>query len=257
MKKNYVCERYLHQYPDANIEDFERDYKKYKNIKIFKPDGNVFEDSNGITDRVHFIMRNTTGWYLTKAFEAMKIDLTDPNVAEDLESGNIGTPQRIAKVLCGCGVHDNMELGSGRWSKKPRIASFPNKDIANQDIPITKKIDLVSNCSHHFISFNSLSSSDSYAVISYIPSKRVLGISKLQRITDWVAQRFWLQEDLTKTLYDEICAVAETESVYVGLFNIVHGCEKLRGAKASNGSFTSEYYGGKFKDSKLRDSVRL
>lgn len=246
-QKKFIKERF-----DRKYTNFNKYLKEYESIEDFAPNGNIF-DAQSITDEAHFIMRTLTQYHLTEAFKAMKIDLNDDNVAEDLEDGNIGTPGRIAKVLCGNGTHDDTELGGGRWAVKPRLASFPN--TGNKNIPITKRIDIVSNCSHHFISFNSLSRDDSYAIISYIPNEKVLGISKLQRVADWVSQRFFLQEDLSKMLYDEIVKVAETDSVYVGLYNLVHGCEKLRGAKSDDGCFTTEYYGGAFDDIKIRESV--
>jgi GTP cyclohydrolase I len=184
----------------------------------------------------------------------MKIDMSDDNVMEDLSSGNIGTPGRIAKVWMGANLDDDRELGGGRWSRKPRLASFPNTNDTN--IPITKRVDIISNCSHHFIPFTTIAREESYAIISYIPDKFVLGISKLQRLADWVSQRFFLQEDLTKKLYEAVSEASQTDSVYVGLFNMVHGCESMRGAKSNDGSFTSEYYGGKFADPELRKQIR-
>lgn len=97
---------------------------------------------------------------------------------------------------------------------------------------------------------------DAYAIISYIPEDKILGISKLQRIVDWVARRGHLQEGLTQAIYEEVCAVAETENVYVKLCNIVHTCESLRGSQAKDGSFTSEYYGGEFSDAEKRKEVQ-
>lgn len=246
---NFIKERYDARYPEG---DFDADYATYESIDAFAPNGNIF-DEQSISDSVHFIMRTTTQYHLTEAFKAMKIDLTDDNVTEVLEDGNIGTPGRIAKVWCGDGTHDDRELGSGRWSVKPRLASFPNTGTSN--IPITKRVDIISNCSHHFIPFTTIARPDSYAIISYIPDKEVLGISKLQRVADWVSQRFFLQEDLTKMLYDEVVKVAKTDSVYVGLFNMVHGCESMRGAKANDGAFTSEEYGGAFNEYHIRKQV--
>ena len=248
--KQFVKERY----ESKGYKNFNKYLEEYENIQSFAPNGNVFEDVGGISPEAHFIMRMSTQYHLTKAFEAMKIDLNDDNVKEIPEEGNIGTPGRIAKVFCGANIDDDRELGGGRWSKKPRLASFPN--TGNTTIPITKRVDIISNCSHHFIPFTTIAREDSYAIISYIPNKKVLGISKLQRVADWVSQRFFLQEDLTKMLYDEVSKVAETDSVYVGLFNMVHGCESMRGAKAKDGAFTSEYYGGAFEDPELRKQIK-
>ena len=245
--EQFIEERYKGETPLSEV------LIQYKNLKSFAPNGNVFENAE-CSDDLHSVVRLVTQWHLTLAFSAMKIDLTDPNVAEVLSEGNIGSAGRIAKVFCGANTHDDTELGSGRWAVKPRIAAFPNEGKKN--IPITKRIDIISNCSHHFISFNSLSREDSYAVISYIPDKYVLGISKLQRIANWVSQRFFLQEDLTRMLYEEISKVAKTDSVYVGLNKLVHGCEMLRGSKSNDGCFTSEYYGGAFDNPELRKQVQ-
>ena len=251
-KNDYVKKRFNRRYPNITDMNYYRFLLEYLELQDFAPNGNVF-DGQSISDEAHFIMRTTTQYYLLKAFEAMRIDMTDDNVKEIAEEGNIGTPGRIAKVWCGDGTYDDRELGSGRWAVKPRLASFPN--TGNKEIPITKRVDIISNCSHHNIVFSTMAREDSYAIISYIPDEEVLGISKLQRVTNHISQRFWLQEDLTKAIYDEIVAVAKTESVYVRLANAVHGCESFRGAKSDDGAFTSEYYGGKFKDIALRQSV--
>ena len=251
--RTFLVDRFFNRYPELTEDDLYNYLLEYEQIKDFAPNGNIF-DKQSISDEAHFIMRTVTQYHLTKAFEAMKIDLNDDNVTEIMGDGNIGTPGRIAKVWCGDGTHDDRELGSGRWAVKPRLASFPN--TGNKSIPITKRVDIISNCSHHFIPFTTIAREDSYAIISYVPDANVLGISKLQRVADWVSQRFFLQEDLTKMLYDEVAKVAETESVYVGLFNMVHGCESMRGAKASDGAFTSEYYGGAFKDPELRKQIK-
>jgi len=246
-EKRFIKERF-----DKKYTNFRKHLAIYESIEAFAPNGNVFDEQT-ITDEAHFIMRTLTQYHITKAFESMKIDLNDDNVAEVIADGNIGTPGRIAKVWCGDGTHDDRELGSGRWAVKPRLASFPN--TGNKTIPITKRVDIISNCSHHFISFTTIARPDSYAIISYIPDEYVLGISKLQRIADWVSQRFFLQEDLTKMLYDEVAKVAKTDSVLVAIVNAVHGCESFRGAKSSDGAFTSMYYGGAFEDEKIRNSV--
>lgn len=252
---DFIKERYINKY---SAESFQKHLDEYLSIKEFAPHGNI-NDNQSISEEAHLIMRLSTQYYLTMAFKAMRIDLQDPNVAELMEEGNIGTPGRIAKVWCGSNPEDDSELGGGRWSKSPRLADFPHSPSKTgivHNIPITKRVDLVSNCSHHFIPFHTKARPDSYVIISYIPKHFKLGISKLQRITNHVAQRFWLQEDLTDALYEEISKAACTNDVYVGLFNIVHGCESLRGARSEDGSFTSEAYGGRFSDYELRKQVK-
>ncbi len=247
--REYVESRYNKKY-----NDFTKYFDEYSKIKNFAPDGNLWESGQEISEQAHYIMRLSVQFFFSKAFMAMKMDLDNPNVKEILEEGNIGTSGRLAKVYCGDGLHDSTEMGSGRWSIPPRIASFPNEQTA--PLPITKRVDLVSNCSHHTLPFSTMFRPDSYAIVSYIPKDKVLGISKLQRVIDHISRRYWLQEDLTLKIYEAIKESAKTEDVLVRLVNVVHTCEKLRGTQSQDGAFTSEMYGGKFKDPELRKEVR-
>lgn len=269
VKEQYIWERYKRKFPNSTQDEFLKNIEKYNKLKAFPANGNFFETNQEITPEIHYLMRLLTQWYLTKAFESMLIDLNDPNVWECLEEGNIGTPARLAKVWVGGTIDDDSEMGSGRFMKPVRLAKFPNtvntqnpiygdlvENCVKSKIPITKRISIVSNCSHHLAPFSTLFDEDSYALVSYIPNKFVLGISKLQRLADYVCRRFWLQEDLTKALYEEVCKAAETKDVYVGLFNVKHTCEWLRGAKNPEGGFTSEFYSGAFENSDLRAQVK-
>jgi GTP cyclohydrolase I len=242
--KEYVRERFEREFPDKDFPIF---WDEYKNIKPFQINENV-EKVGGISEEAHYIMRASAQCHLEECFRAMKIDMNDTNV-----SGEKGTPYRIIKMWTGSGLNDSTELLSGRWSSKPRLATFPNEH--HKKIPITKRVDVVAVCSHHMAPFSTKFRDDAYAVISYIPGTRVLGISKLQRIVDFVARRGWLQEELTMKIYEEISKAAETDSVYVKFYNLVHTCESLRGAQSEDGAFTSEYYGGDFEDPEIRKQV--
>ena len=231
----------------------------YNKLPDFKINENIFdiignsEENIRYSRDIHQIARLVTQYYTTMMFKAMKIDLTDENVKEDLSDGNIGTPGRVAKLWLGANITDDAELMSGRWTKKPRMAAFPNTH--KQRLPITKRVDLNAVCSHHTAIFSSFYREDAYAVVSYVPDEYVLGISKLQRVVDWVARRGWLQEDLCQQIYNEIAKVANTDTVYVKLNNIVHSCERNRGAQSCDGAFTTECYGGDFENENLRRQV--
>jgi len=235
------------------VVGFAKALQTYKQAPIFKINENIFEQDYKWTDEAHFIMRYKTGKLIEESFRAMKIDLSDPNVMSDLETGNIGTAQRIAKMWCGASTTDDRELMSGRWSKPPRMATFPNNNKIKHRI--TKRVDLTAVCSHHAAPFSSTFREDAYAIISYVPEDNVLGISKLQRIVDWVGQRGWLQEELTEEIYKKVSEAAGTENVYVRLNNIVHTCESIRGAKSKDGCFTSERYGGLYNDEEFRKDL--
>lgn len=245
----FIETRFLRKFSKS---DLEKSKIEYENLKAFGANENIFKTQQSITDETLYYLRLKTQYHLQNALDAMLIS-QDPNTSESLDEGNIGTAGRIAKLLISGSITDDSEMGSGRFMKPPRLAKFPNTE--NSRIPITKRITITSNCSHHFLPFSTSFAENSFAIVSYIPFKFVLGISKLQRLADFVSRRFWLQEDLTKELYKEISSAAETPDVYVGLFNLKHTCEWLRGARNCEGGFTSEYYGGKFKDFELRNSI--
>lgn len=253
----FIKNNYLKKY--NSLEDFDKYYQLYKALPNFKANENIHELFTNYSDRdslgdieadyligdelnpkIHWIMRSATQFHLIQAFEAMKIDLSDPNIAENALGK--GTPGRIAKMWCGADPEDTTELGSGRWNKEPYISTFPNNGETGV---IVKEVDLISNCSHHFLPFSSLDGGK--VIIAYKPDKYVLGISKLQRYVNWAARRFWLQEDLTTYIGKTIQRIADTKDVYVRLEGLVHGCEKFRGANAKNGSLTTEFKEGYFK----------
>lgn len=251
----FVWELFQKKFPEFSREAYEDFVEEYLSIKPFKASENIFETNQSISNEAHFIMRTLATKKLQEVFEILKIDLEDPNVKADFENGNLGTPGRVIKLMAGAGTDDDTECGSGRFMKPVRIATFPNKNAAK--IPITKRINIASNCSHHLLPFNTDFDNDSYAIVSYIPKDYVLGISKLQRLADFVSRRYWLQEDLTKEIYNKIKEAAQTEDVYVKLCNIKHTCEWIRGARNTEGGFTSEFYGGAFEDPELRKQVQI
>jgi len=245
-------------YNSKNLQTpFDKAFEIYKNAESFKINENVYEKNPEWNDDVHYLMRLIATEKLKEVFEALKIDNEDDNVKEEYEVGNIGTAGRIIKMWSGADTKDDRELMSGRFHKPVRLAKFPNEISEDYDNPIIKEVDLTAVCSHHFAPFSTKFSDSSKVVIAYIPDKYVLGISKLQRVVRYIAQRGWLQEDLTRAIYKEISISAQTKDVYVKLKNIKHSCEFLRGALSESEGFTTEYFGGKFRTNKeLLDFVR-
>jgi len=245
MEYDFIKDRWFLKF--ETYDNFEKSYKEYQNIKPFKANENIFENGGDISEGAHYCMRLATQYYLTKAFEAMRFDLNDPNIMEDFDTGNIGTPGRIAKIWVGADLKEDSELGHGRWVKPPRLASFPNTN--NDSFVIEKTIEITSSCSHHFVPFSTLYTSKSYCVVKYIPKDTVIGISKLSRyINDFVAKRFYLQEDLTRNIGEFLQKITKSDNVYVKLYQLQHGCEKFRGARDPEGSMTTEFKTGKFLD---------
>lgn len=260
---DFARDMFVRKFGEDRAGEFEKYFVLYEQIPAFKASENIHEISTDyshlsheelvdsecnyirsgeLLPEVHWIMRSLTQYWITQAFKAMRIDLNDPNIAENALGK--GTPGRIAKMWVGNDPEDITELGSGRWNKEPAISYFPNTD--NNRNTITKVVDVVSCCSHHFLPFSTFDGGT--ATISYKPGKYILGISKLQRFVTWAAKRFWLQEDLTTYIGETIKRIAKTEDVCVVIEGVVHGCEKFRGASAHNGSLKTEFRSGCFKE---------
>lgn len=197
---------------------------KLYNLDCFKPNENAFEKGIELTEDEFKVLRLRVEWALSLALTFGLFDMDDDNILE--------TPKRIAKMWMGDSLECDTELGGGRFSKPVRLPKFPNND--EQRHWVTKKVRLIASCSHHFIPFFG------EAIISYKPDKFLLGISKLQRLTNYVANRFWLQEDLTMVLKKTIAEAAEVslDDVKVTI-TAKHGCEMFRGVKNEQSELTT------------------
>lgn len=197
---------------------------KFNVVGPFGPNENAFEKGINITEEEHKVLRLKVEWALGLALSFCLMPVDDDNLYE--------TPKRIAKMWMGDSLECDTELGGGRFSKPVRLPKFPNKD--KQGHWVTKKVRLIASCSHHFVPFFG------EAIISYKPDKYLLGISKLQRLTNYVANRFWLQEDLTMALKKTIADAADVplENVKVTI-TAKHGCEMFRGVKNEQSELTT------------------
>lgn len=141
-----------------------------------------------------------------------------------------GTPGRVAKMYV-------KEIFSGLNAKnKPDIALFDNKYRYSQML-VEKNITLYSNCEHHFVPIIGK------AHVAYISSGKIIGLSKLNRIVQYYAQRPQVQERLTLQIANELKAVLNTEDVAV-VIDAVHLCVSSRGIKdVSSSTITAEYSG--------------
>lgn len=252
MKVTKECKKFIKERYDLKFTNFNKFLKEYEELKDFAPDGNVWESGQTISEECHYIMRLSAQYYLTEAFKAMKIDLNDENVKEDLSVGNIGTPGRIAKMYCNSNINDNSEMLAGRWMKEPRMASF-QRDLEDNQQPIWIETQIRAVCSHHFIGFqNNPNDDDSIVVVGYIPENGVKGgLSKISRfVRDFSSRRPWLQEDLSNYIGQKIKESFKSDSVYVLMRKINHGCTWTRGANDQDAGTTTTYISGKFVEDK-------
>lgn len=158
----------------------------------------------------------------------------------DLKDDSLkGTPGRVAKMYV-------KEIFSGlRPDNKPEIALFDNK-YQYKHMLVEKNITLYSNCEHHFVPIIGK------AHIAYISSGKVIGLSKLNRIVQYYAQRPQVQERLTIQIANELRLVLETEDVAV-IIDTVHLCVSSRGIRDVNSSTVTAEYSGAFSEQARKD----
>ncbi|ARP38402.1 GTP cyclohydrolase I FolE [Vibrio syngnathi] len=162
---------------------------------------------------------------LTEVVSTLGLDLTDDSLAE--------TPHRIAKMY----VH---EIFSGLdYDNFPKISVIENKMSVDEMVKVSD-IDLTSTCEHHFITIDGL------AEVAYIPENRILGLSKINRIVRFFAQRPQVQERLTQQILVAIQTLVETENVAVTI-KATHYCVKSRGVMDANSETSTTALGGIFK----------
>jgi len=163
--------------------------------------------------------------------EIMGLDLSDDSLK--------GTPKRVAKMYI-------KEIFSGlNPANKPDMKLFDNKYQYNQML-VEKDITLFSNCEHHFVPIIGK------AHVAYISSGKVIGLSKLNRIVQYYAQRPQVQERLNIQIANELKKVLDTEDVAV-VIEATHLCVSSRGIKDTQSSTVTAEYGGKFLDLNTRN----
>ena len=116
---------------------------------------------------------------LTVIMKTLGLDLNDDSLQE--------TPHRIAKMY----VH---EIFSGLdYAHFPKITVIENKMKVDEMVKV-KDISLTSTCEHHFVTI------DGTARVAYIPGDKIIGLSKINRIVRFFAQRPQVQERLTQQI---------------------------------------------------------
>jgi GTP cyclohydrolase I len=162
---------------------------------------------------------------MTTIMETLGLDLTDDSLEE--------TPHRIAKMYVN-------EIFSGLdYSHFPKITVIENKMQVDEMVKV-KDISLTSTCEHHFVTI------DGMARVAYIPRKKIIGLSKINRIVRFFAKRPQVQERMTQQILVALQTLLETEDVAVTI-DATHYCVKARGVMDASSSTQTTALGGTFK----------
>lgn len=161
----------------------------------------------------------------TKIMRALRLDLSDDSLVK--------TPNRYAKMFLG-------ELFWGLFPENfPKIMTIDNK-MQYDEMLIEKNIQVTSACEHHFATIWGK------AHIAYLPDKKVLGLSKLNRIVEYFSRRPQIQERLTEQIYYALQFILETDDIAV-VIDAEHFCVKSRGVEDINSNTITSKLGGIFK----------
>ncbi|TGD75229.1 GTP cyclohydrolase I FolE [Mangrovimicrobium sediminis] len=161
-------------------------------------------------------------------------------VGEDLERpGLVDTPKRAAKAFEFLTRGYNQSVDD-----VVNNALFPSD---SSEMVLVQDIELYSMCEHHLLPFIGKCHA------AYIPTGKVLGLSKVARIVDVFARRLQIQEALTSQIASTIMEVTGAEGVGV-IIEAQHMCMMMRGVEKQNSVMKTSAMLGSFRDSqKTRD----
>jgi GTP cyclohydrolase I len=155
-------------------------------------------------------------------------------VGEDVDrEGLRRTPERAARAL--------EFMTQGYRQNLQEIINGAVFESSASEIILVKDIELYSLCEHHLLPFIGR------AHVAYIPSGKVIGLSKVARIVDVFARRFQIQENLTTQIAESLMQCLEPSGVAV-VVEAKHLCMMMRGVEKQNSLMKTSCLLGVFKD---------
>lgn len=156
-------------------------------------------------------------------------------IGEDLERpGLVDTPKRAAKAFEFLTRGYNQSV-----DEVVNNALFPSE---SSEMVLVQDVELYSLCEHHLLPFIGK------CHVAYLPTGKVLGLSKVARIVDLFARRLQIQESLTTQIAQTIMDVTDAEGVGV-IIEARHMCMMMRGVEKQNSIMKTSAMLGSFRDS--------
>ncbi|MBM3520822.1 MAG: GTP cyclohydrolase I FolE [Alphaproteobacteria bacterium] len=147
--------------------------------------------------------------------------------------GLLDTPKRVAKAF--------REYFSGYEEDPIEALSRTFEDVGGyDDIVMLRDIEFNSHCEHHIAPFIGR------AHVAYLPTREVVGISKLARVVDIFARRLQTQETMTAQIANSINEALAPRGVAV-MIEAVHTCMAMRGIGKRNVATITTQFAGEFK----------
>lgn len=143
------------------------------------------------------------------------------------------TAKRVAKMFV-------YEIFRGRYFPKPEVTSFPNH-LSYDELYITGPISVRSICAHHFMPIVG------DCIIGIFPGREVIGLSKFNRIVDWICSRPQIQEEMTVQIAEEIEKQTKADGVAV-VMKCKHMCITHRGFREHENRMITSVMKGRFRE---------
>ena len=145
------------------------------------------------------------------------------------------TPERYEKALkfLTSGYHQNLDS----------VLNGATFSVSYDEMVVVKDIEFFSLCEHHLLPFFGK------AHVAYLPSKRVLGLSKIARLVNMYARRLQIQERMTSQIADAISEKISPEGVGV-IIEARHLCMQMRGVEKQHGQAVTSAMLGSFRHNK-------
>jgi len=148
--------------------------------------------------------------------------------------GLLRTPDRVARSLA--------FLTSGYSADIDEVLNGALFTVDYNEMVIVKDIDFYSLCEHHLLPFFGK------CHVAYIPSTKVIGLSKIPRVVDVFARRLQVQERLTNQIADTIREKITPLGVAV-VMEATHLCMSMRGVEKQNSFCVTSAMSGAFQES--------
>jgi GTP cyclohydrolase I len=157
-------------------------------------------------------------------------------IGEDPErEGLKKTPERYEKAL--------KFLTSGYHQNVDHLLNGATFSVCYDEMVVVKDIEFFSLCEHHLLPFFGK------AHVAYLPSKRVIGLSKVARLVNMFARRLQIQERLTSQIAKAIEEKIAPQGVGV-IIEARHLCMQMRGVEKQHGQAVTSAMLGAFRENK-------
>ena len=167
---------------------------------------------------------------LVQAYRELIVNIGENPNREGLR----GTPSRAAKAFA--------FLTQGYRQDVPAVVNDALFETDLDEIVLVKDIELYSLCEHHLLPFIGK------CHVGYLPSGRVVGLSKVARIVDMYARRLQIQETLTQQIATTMADVTGAAGVGV-IIEAQHLCMAMRGVGKQHSIMKTSVMLGCFRDS--------